>query len=225
MSNNQIPRIGELLIRRGLIRKHQLDESLGEQHLNGGTLGAILVSSGALSHRELTGALKEQRQLRNAIAAVLTVGSLVSPLAAAAGTTGSVRISGSISAMADLEIRQDQVNIDQDLRKAVDNELVTQVVERSNTQIGYSVRLVSESARGGAGPALTHYDSAAAVPYALTYGGKDVVFASGEATLSYNAGPTGKLGEARELRISTFPANNLAAGGYADILTLEIITH
>ena len=225
MSSDQTPRIGELLIRRGLIRDDQLEQALTEQRLRGGTLGAILVARGSVSKRDLTKALKEQRRLRNAIAAVLTVGSLVSPMAAAAGTTGSVKISGTVKAAVDLEIRQDEMSIDQDLRDPVDNLLVTEVVERSNTHTGYSVRLVSENARGGAGPALAQYGGKAAVPYSLTYGGKDVTFSAGEATLSYSTGTTGKDGEARALRISTFPGKKLTTGAYTDTLTLEIITH
>ncbi len=225
MSSNRVPRIGELLVRRGLIRENDLEQALAEQRLNGGTLGAILVASGALSHSELTTALKEQRHLRNAIAAVLTVGSLVTPMAAAAGTTGSVRISGSVKAAVDLEIRQDQVSIDQDLRDPLDNLLVTEVVERSNSLSGYSIRLVSENARGDTGPVLAQYGGEAALPYTLTYGGKDVTFAAGKATLSYSSGPTGKDGEARALRISTFPGNNLTTGAYADTLTLEIVAN
>lgn len=63
-------RLGDLLVSGGLITQDQLDAALAHQRRNGGQLGAILVSQGALSAAALRGKLRQQMVLRFCAAAI-----------------------------------------------------------------------------------------------------------------------------------------------------------
>ena len=45
----QTPRLGELLVARGLVSERELADALAMQQLNGGLLGQLLIRIGALS--------------------------------------------------------------------------------------------------------------------------------------------------------------------------------
>ena len=52
--------LGELLIDRGIINKHQLDEALGAQQQRGGLIGEILVELGFVKEEDIAQALTAQ---------------------------------------------------------------------------------------------------------------------------------------------------------------------
>jgi len=53
-------RVGEILVDRGLITPEQLDAALARQAREGGLIGRHLVIDGAVTRREMYGALAEQ---------------------------------------------------------------------------------------------------------------------------------------------------------------------
>src|SRR5262245_47086225 len=53
-------RLGELLVRAGLISGTQLDEALAEQRKNGRRLGSLLVELGLVSETQVTQILSQQ---------------------------------------------------------------------------------------------------------------------------------------------------------------------
>jgi general secretion pathway protein E len=60
----QTPRLGELLVARGLVSEHQLADALAMQTLSGGLLGQLLIRMGALSEIDLNKLLSEQLGLK-----------------------------------------------------------------------------------------------------------------------------------------------------------------
>jgi type IV pilus assembly protein PilB len=55
-----IPRIGETLVKSGVISEAQLDDALAYQHAQGGRLGAVLVNLGLATEDQVTKALAER---------------------------------------------------------------------------------------------------------------------------------------------------------------------
>src|SRR5688572_18983380 len=53
-------RLGELILRAGLINEQQLQQALAEQKRTGGRLGSILVASGFVQEEDITELLSEQ---------------------------------------------------------------------------------------------------------------------------------------------------------------------
>jgi type IV pilus assembly protein PilB len=62
--NELRPRLGELLLEKGLLTEEQLDEALGERSQNGGLLGETLVRLGFIFEDELARVLAEQSGAR-----------------------------------------------------------------------------------------------------------------------------------------------------------------
>jgi general secretion pathway protein E len=60
----QTPRLGELLVARGLVSERELADALAMQALTGGLLGQLLIRIGALSEIELNKLLSEQLGLK-----------------------------------------------------------------------------------------------------------------------------------------------------------------
>src|SRR5580692_9480572 len=60
----QTPRLGELLVARGLVSEAQLADALAMQALSGGLLGQLLIRMGALSEIDLNKLLSEQLGLK-----------------------------------------------------------------------------------------------------------------------------------------------------------------
>jgi type IV pilus assembly protein PilB len=67
MRDRQRPRVGEILVRAGVIDEHQLKAALGEQRRWGRPLGATLVKLGFLEEKELVRALASQLGLPMAV--------------------------------------------------------------------------------------------------------------------------------------------------------------
>ena len=60
----QTPRLGEILVSRGLVSEAQLADALAMQALSGGLLGQLLIRMGALSESDLNKLLSEQLGLK-----------------------------------------------------------------------------------------------------------------------------------------------------------------
>ena len=63
MGSEARPRLGELLLRHGLISPAQLEQALHTQEESAKHVGEILVETGAISEGELAEMLELQRQL------------------------------------------------------------------------------------------------------------------------------------------------------------------
>ncbi len=60
-------RIGELLVRRGILTRKELDDVLGDQELNNRKIGDIIVGKGYATHKDIQFALGEQERIRTRI--------------------------------------------------------------------------------------------------------------------------------------------------------------
>lgn len=80
-------RLGELLVRKGLISQEQLQKALLTQRESGDRLGEILIGLGWLSERQLQRALTRQKSYRYAIAVVAAVSAPLAPIMSAAAAT------------------------------------------------------------------------------------------------------------------------------------------
>jgi type II secretory ATPase GspE/PulE/Tfp pilus assembly ATPase PilB-like protein len=56
---NERQRLGDVLLQRELVTRHQLDEALARQRLNGRRLGEVLLSMGVITQEQLSWALSE----------------------------------------------------------------------------------------------------------------------------------------------------------------------
>ncbi len=63
-TSNQAPRLGKLLLHKGLIRADQLDLALRTQAQTGERLGSLLVGQGAISEQQLRQCLRWQELLK-----------------------------------------------------------------------------------------------------------------------------------------------------------------
>src|SRR5690349_18962448 len=66
-------RLGELLVKRGLITSAQLDQALEEQNANGTALSATLVTMGAVSEADLAACLQKEYRLSLVDPSAMTV--------------------------------------------------------------------------------------------------------------------------------------------------------
>ena len=97
-------RLGDLLVKRGVISPQQLSSALAEQKYSTAPLGEILVQLGYISKRQLTRNLGRQSLLR---ATALTATILLSPLAstsAVAATQGTLGATSSAQVQITLRI-------------------------------------------------------------------------------------------------------------------------
>ncbi|WP_148862935.1 pilus assembly protein PilB [Marinobacter fonticola] len=83
-------RLGRLLVNRGYISDHELDNALQQQRASGALLGEVLIASGWITERELGRVLKHQKRYRNAAALVAMVTLPLQPIVTlAASAPGS----------------------------------------------------------------------------------------------------------------------------------------
>lgn len=76
--------LGEMLVRKGLITREQLELALVQQANQGGKLGAVLVEMRILGERQIQRALMRQRSYRYAVALATAVAAPLTPMLAAA---------------------------------------------------------------------------------------------------------------------------------------------
>lgn len=79
-------RLGRLLVARGYITEHQLEEALTYQRQHGGLLGELLIARGLITEKELQRTLKHQNRYRYAAALVAAVVTPLQPLVALAAS-------------------------------------------------------------------------------------------------------------------------------------------
>lgn len=86
-------RLGRLLVNRGYISEHELDNALQQQRASGALLGEVLIASGWITERELNRVLKHQKRYRNAAAfiamATLPLQPVVTLAASAPGSASA----------------------------------------------------------------------------------------------------------------------------------------
>jgi murein DD-endopeptidase MepM/ murein hydrolase activator NlpD len=73
----QKSRLGEILLRRGLVNSTQLEQALILQQQQGQRLGAILVQQGLISPIQLREALAQQRWQNLLVSAILSIGAII----------------------------------------------------------------------------------------------------------------------------------------------------
>ncbi|EMP56713.1 type II secretory pathway, ATPase PulE/Tfp pilus assembly pathway, ATPase PilB [Marinobacter santoriniensis NKSG1] len=103
-------RLGRLLVNRGYLSEHQVDEGLRLQRETGQRLGEILIQAGWLTEKELHRVLKHQSRYRNAAALFTMVALPFQPVVslAATGTAEASPISptsGELLSRASLSLR------------------------------------------------------------------------------------------------------------------------
>jgi hypothetical protein len=143
---------------------------------------------------------------------------LLQPAPAAAGNTATITIRAEVPMVSSVHVQQTDIALSGDLREPVSDALLTQVQERSNNRNGYTVTILSDSARDRGHPALVNVMGMGAVPYRLTYGGEHLRFIGGQAVLSRASRTSGSA--VKDMAISTSPAGDVAPGRYSDRLTL-----
>lgn len=79
-------RLGRLLVNRGYLSEHQVDEGLRLQRETGQRLGEILIQAGWLTEKELHRVLKHQSRYRNAAALFTMVALPFQPVVSLAAT-------------------------------------------------------------------------------------------------------------------------------------------
>ncbi|MFO7850162.1 MAG: hypothetical protein R6V67_09405 [Spirochaetia bacterium] len=142
---------------------------------------------------------------------------LLSTSAAFAEDTGSITLTGSVPEILKISIAEEKTDFD--LTEVVSGSKVAEVREISNRRTGYRVEL--ESANGSA---FAHNeDGNITLDYSLTYGGDEVTFSEGTATISDVSDKTDASGSSKDLSISYSGEDHLTAGDYKDTLTFTII--
>ncbi|MCM1984663.1 M23 family metallopeptidase [Lyngbya confervoides] len=71
-------RLGEILLRKGLITQYQLNQAIEAQRKSPQKLGEVLVATGAISRQQLRGVLREQKVLKWLATAILATGTTAS---------------------------------------------------------------------------------------------------------------------------------------------------
>jgi hypothetical protein len=148
--------------------------------------------------------------------------ALCAPTAASADQSASLLLRGFVPERSSIQLLDVNPIVSTDLRAAVTNALVARVVETSNSVSGYTVKIVSENGMRQERTGLVNRHNGLLVPYFLSYGGKRLEFAGGEAALKRARRPSGDRTLENELRISTEGSEELPTGEYSDTVTIAI---
>lgn len=214
------PRLGEVLVKLGLATRHQVQHALGLQRTSRAKLGEVMVAAGFITRTQLESALSEQ--CRRATGGILGLAMMtLQPTSVLAGSSAVLTIRGEIPAVSSIQLTQANVQLPTDLRRPVENAVITSVTERSNSRGAYTVTIVSDAAQSTGRPALVNPESGATIPYRLTYGDEELRFDGGRAVLER---PTAKASQSQAIAISTQPGAALVSGQYGDRLTLVLST-
>lgn len=147
------------------------------------------------------------------IAAVLLLLSSISTWGA---TTAVLNLKGVVAENLELEIVPETLATNLPLDQAVTNQKVGTVREKSNIKDGYKVSVSSQNG----GKLVRSGDAANFVTYQLIYNGQ-VINLSSTPTVIYTNASRGQF--LRDLNITySRPAEDMAAGDYADTVTFSI---
>lgn len=89
----QRSRLGQLLVRKGVISEAQLNEAIARQQHSGQRLGEILTELNLATQRQINSVLRTQKQLRMAAALVTALLGPVTAIASPAAVAGSPTVS------------------------------------------------------------------------------------------------------------------------------------
>jgi len=145
---------------------------------------------------------------------------------AAAATTGSIAISGTVPAIIELAVTSEAVAQNLPLTQTVSDLLVATVVERSNKKAGYTVVLESSNAKANGTPSPTLRSAATndELPYSVKYDGANAQFTGGVAIVSDASAKTVAEGVSKAVTVSFNGADYfLDESSYGDTLTFTII--
>jgi hypothetical protein len=214
----QIPRLGEILIKLGLVTQQQVQHALDAQKHSRTQIGEVMVAAGIITRVQLNSALAAQRRWARGGVVGLALMAL-QPAAALAGGSAVFNLTANIPATSTIRLAQASVPLPTDLRRPIDHAVITSITERSNSRGAYTVMIVSDAAQSNGQPALVNAESGAAIPYRLTYGDQDLHFDGDRAVIER---PSGKASQAQTIAISTQPNATLAPGKYGDRLTIVL---
>jgi hypothetical protein len=196
-SSPSAPRLGDLLVELGAIRRADLEAALRGPRPASERLGQTLMRLGLVSRTQLEGALHEQyrRCLAGALGALLTW-CLPAPALAGGGSV-SLNLVGRVPVRSSVQIADvagdlvlPRLGAPADLRLA-------RVFRDSNSDSPYAVVIESESARVYGQPMLLGAEGQSGVPYRLIDGGRTVTFVDGRAEMPAAGGGRQAVNELR----------------------------
>lgn len=147
VNNPKKARIGEILVKKGLVSSREIEAALVEQPASGKKLGEILVAKGVISEVQLKRALQEQYWQNLAASCLFSVGTLISiPQSTVAQLAVKHTISGFIPPIA--WIMQENNNTQEKKFKLQLSQEATNIKIWSNSSF-WEVSLVSDEAITG----------------------------------------------------------------------------
>jgi hypothetical protein len=109
---DRVPRLGELLVQRGLLSADQLAQALARQRRTGRRLGVELVNAGLVDRRHVRHALWLQRWLAlTAFSTVVAIAATDSRDALAGNARGEISVSAIVPAVAVLQVEHQQAEL------------------------------------------------------------------------------------------------------------------
>lgn len=158
---------------------------------------------------------------KKAITMALFVLLIAAAMPVFAATTGSLTIQGTVDDVFSITVTGVSGYSSLSLSTTVTNKAIATIVEKSNNEAGYTVTLASANAGVLKGSSPTNTDT---LTYTLQYGGADVAFTAGVATVSDIVGKTPGAGSTKSLTISYTAGSEdmLTSDTYSDTLTFTI---
>ena len=204
------PRIGDLLVELGSIRRDDLEAALRTSRPASERLGQTLVRLGLVSRAQLEDALREQyRRCVAGALGVLLMWCLPAP-ALAGGSSVSLNLVGRVPVRSSVHLADVAAEfVLPRLGPAADLRLA-RVFRDSNSDSPYAIVIESDSARVYGEPMLLGLEGQSNVPYRLTDGGHAVTFVDGQARMPAAAGGRQAVNELRVALPSTAAADGAA---------------
>ena len=175
----------------GLVTRGLLPNSVAPSPPNAASAAVRPLDEIPARPRRVDGACWLTRRCRTGIAA--TMGLLLLLLhqgAALAGTSVSITLMGAVPPRSALRLAEGSPVPTIDLRQPVRGAPLGSFIDETSTPSGYSLVLVSQNAaRLGGQPRLIAANDDAAIPYTLSFAGKEVRFNGAEAVLAGAASP------------------------------------
>ncbi len=156
-------------------------------------------------------------QKKTLIIAIVMIVAAFAPLFAQSDT-GSITLSGTVPALAEITITPISGHDTLDLTTSQTDLAVATVNEKSNVTTGYTVTLDSANSGEFVGNDSGNSDTLA---YTISYDGSVVTLSSGSATVTTASGRTAASGVDKTLAVS-FTGTFLNADTYTDTITLTI---
>jgi hypothetical protein len=218
-----VPKLGEILRRRGYVGTDQLRIALERQRGTKHPLGEILVELNTLTHDQLHAALREQLRLQLISGTISMALSLGKPCERLAGHAASLHLAGLVDSEAWPRPTETEIVLPGDLVIPTTGRITT-VSVMTNAATGYVVQVRSRNAARFGLPILTHIDGKRGrIAYSLALGNEAICFdGRGGAVLAQSDRPS-PTPTSKELSITTEPIGRPNGGSYADTLDFTMV--